>query len=411
MQIVLRAPRIIPDDAPMLRFAVSRDLDSIRSLMSSGLASPADVGAAYGLTALHIAFVNKDIEMCRFLVQHGADPYYETNLRRAVIDIIRDELINGKMTDDQKEEFDCVFDELDDYESFHLSPLHKTIVGLSRVSLEMQLSTSTKYIDVPDSLGRTALSAAAWRGDAKSVRTLLRFGASANISSPTEVSPLHRAIEGRSYECVELLIQYGANVNHKNKRGRLPLHYACRINDDAKICELLLQSGAFVDGEDHGKGRPLHEALIHGKIPQLKTLLRYGADVNCQTFDCEFPLNIAIAKSNAEAIRLLLHVGASQNLTTMTGRTILHTAAECANAETLLVLAGAVLQGVNVDEKDSEDCTALQLFDARCEAEDVDLRAAFLRLLESVSCNEFTGYDFQDDIDEYHDALTDMTAV
>lgn len=412
MQIVLRAPRIISDDAPILRFAASRNLESIRKLMSSGLASPADVGASYGLTALHIAFVNKDVEMCGFLVQHGADPYYETNLRRAVIDIIRDELINGKITDDQKEEFDCVFDELDDYESFNLSPLHKTVVGLSRVSLEMQLSTSTKHIDVTDSLGRTVLSAAAWRGDAKSVCTLLRFGASANICTPTELSPLHRAIEGRSYECVELLIQYGANVNHRNKRGRLPLHFACRIDDDAKICELLLRSGAIVDGEDHGKGRPLHEAVVHGKIPQLKALLKYGADVNCQTVDCEFPLNIAIAKNNVEAIHLLLNAGATQSLATMAGRTIVHTAAECANSETLLVLAGSLLKGLNGDEKDNEDCTPSQLFDARCEVEDVDLRAAFVRLLESVRCAEAAeSYFEKDDVEEFHDALTEVMAV
>lgn len=216
------------------------------------------------------------------------DPYYETNLRRAVIDIIRDELINGKMTGGQKEEFGCIFDELDDYESFHLSPFHKTVVGLSRISLKTQLSASTKYIDVPDSLGRTTLSAAAWRGDAKSVRTLLQFGASANICTPAELSPFHWAIKSRSDECVELLIQHGANVNHKNKRGKLPLHYACRIDDNAQICDLLLRSGVFADDEAHGKGRPLHEAAMHGKLPQLRALLRYGADFNCQTFDCEF---------------------------------------------------------------------------------------------------------------------------
>jgi len=415
MQIVLRAPRIISDDAPILRFAAVGDLASIRSLMSRGLGSPADVGTSYGLTALHIAFAKKHIELCRFLVQHGADPYYETNLRRAVIDIVRDERINGKMSDEQKDQLDYVFDELDDYESFHLSPLHKTIVGLSRISLEMQLSTSTQYIDMPDSLGRTALSAAAWRGDAKSVRTLLQFGASANISTPTEVSPLHRAIEGRSYECVDLLIQHDANVNHKNKRGRLPLHYACRIDDNGEICRLLLQSGAFVDCEDHGKARPLHEAVMHGKTPQLKVLLQYGADMNCQTFDCEFPLNIAVAKNNIEAIRLLLDAGADPALTTMTNRTILHTAAECANCNTLYVLETANLLGLDPDAKDSDDCTAFQVLDSRCRREDVDsnMRVVFGRLIEMVRQWNYTGFAEnaaeEDVLDEFHDALAEMS--
>ena len=417
MQIVLRVPRIISDDAPILRFAALGDLASIRTLMSRGLASPADVGVSYGLTALHIAFAKKHIQLCRFLVQHGADPYYETNLRRAVIDIARDECINGMISDEKKEEFDCMFEDLNDYESFNLSPLHKSIVGLNRVSLEMQLSTSTLYIDIPDSLGRTALSAAAWRGDAKSVRTLLQFGASANICTPTEISPLHRAIEGRSYECVDLLIHHGANVNHKNKRGRLPLHYACRIDDDAKICELLLRSGAFVDCEDHGKARPLHEAIMHEKNSQLKVLLRYGAEVDCQTFDSEFPLNIAIARNNIEAIQLLLDIGANPTLTTMTNRTILHTAADYASIDTIYVLATANLLGIDPDAKDNDDCTALQLLDLRIKGEKVDqqLRAAFTRLTEMVKQQTDAGFTEsavdEDAPDEFCDALAELSAV
>jgi hypothetical protein len=101
--MMLRMPRIVSDDAPILQLAAVGDLESIQSLISSGLASPADVGHSYGLTALHvrlaiwlgedvsvrrftnryqIAFANKDIQICRFLMQQGADAYYETTLRR-----------------------------------------------------------------------------------------------------------------------------------------------------------------------------------------------------------------------------------------------------------------------------------------------------------------------------------------
>jgi hypothetical protein len=102
LQIVLRAPRVVSDEAPMLRFAADRDLSSMRMLMSKGLASPADIGHKYHMTALHvslslgrrlnltfhgltakkIAYVNKDVDMCRFLVQQGADPYYGSTFRR-----------------------------------------------------------------------------------------------------------------------------------------------------------------------------------------------------------------------------------------------------------------------------------------------------------------------------------------
>ena len=161
------------------------------------------------------------------------------------------------------------------------------------------------------------------------------------------MSPVHRAIEGRSYECVRLLLQYGADVNHKNKRGRQPLHYCCRIDDNARICSLLLQSGGNVNGEDHGAGRPIHESIMHGKLPQLALLISHGAEIDCKTSKGEFPLNLAVGNNNIAAIRLLLEVGADASLQTVLGHTILHTAAISADRETLSFLASAELPGLS----------------------------------------------------------------
>lgn len=147
--MVLRAPRIVADDAPILRCAAIGDIRGIQKLITDGVASPGDVGASYGMTALHVSFVRKDIDLCRFLIQHHADPTYETTLRRSVIDVVRDEGINGKISDDLVVQFASVFDDMDDYESFQLSPLHKSIMGISPLDLEAQLSASTVYIDSP----------------------------------------------------------------------------------------------------------------------------------------------------------------------------------------------------------------------------------------------------------------------
>ena len=175
LHMVLRAQRIVADDALILRYANAGDIQGIQKLISDGHASPGDVGASYGLTALHIAVVKKNIDLCRFLVQHHADPSYETTLRRSVLDIVRDERINGEISEDQISRLAAIFDEIDDYESFQLSPLHKSILGISSLSLESQLQATTVFIDSTDSLGRTALSAAAWRGDASAVRILLKY--------------------------------------------------------------------------------------------------------------------------------------------------------------------------------------------------------------------------------------------
>ncbi|KAF9776353.1 hypothetical protein IL306_005491 [Fusarium sp. DS 682] len=418
LQMMLRMPRLVSDDAPILQLAAAGDLESIQSLISSGLASPADVGHSYGLTALHvrlaiwlredvsvrrftnryqIAFVNKDIRLCRFLMQHGADAYYETTLRRSVIDIVRDEVINGKVDKEQKEEFDTIFDELNDYESFQLSPLHKSLLGISPLCLQMQLAASTVSIDTPDSLGRTTLSAAAWRGDASSVRTLLAYGASPNICTPTEISPLHRAIEGRTYECVRLLIEHGADVNHENKRGRLPLHYSCRIADEGEMCWLLLQSGADVDAEDHGASRAIHEAVVHRKLPQLKMLLEHGAETDCLTKDGEFPLKLAVARNNIDMVQALLGAGANPHLHR---DSLLHAAARYADGNMLRFLA-ANLRGMDGEAQDHDGNTAMAVLQERQDKPTEEMCRCLLHI-----CLADDSWD-NVSVDEWFDALSE----
>ena len=50
----LTVPRVIPDDSPILSFAVQGNLEGIKSLFSQGIASPYDVGLSNGRTALHV---------------------------------------------------------------------------------------------------------------------------------------------------------------------------------------------------------------------------------------------------------------------------------------------------------------------------------------------------------------------
>lgn len=57
-ELVLRMPRIVPDNAPALFYAVQGDIEGIKSLFSKGLASPYDVALNDGRTALHVSTRN-----------------------------------------------------------------------------------------------------------------------------------------------------------------------------------------------------------------------------------------------------------------------------------------------------------------------------------------------------------------
>jgi len=56
--VSLSMPRVIPDNAPVLTFAVQGNLDGIKSLFSKGTASPYDVALSNGRTALHVSLKN-----------------------------------------------------------------------------------------------------------------------------------------------------------------------------------------------------------------------------------------------------------------------------------------------------------------------------------------------------------------
>ena len=60
---------------------------------------------------------------------------------------------------------------------WNLKNIHLIILGRSPIDLLTYLNIHNEPIDVADSLGRTALMWAAWRGDSNSISTLLKFGA------------------------------------------------------------------------------------------------------------------------------------------------------------------------------------------------------------------------------------------
>ena len=71
--------------------------------------------------------------------------------------------------------------------------------------------------------------------------------ANPNIEDSDRRTPLHSAIVkgSRSYECVRLLLDNGADVNHRDRFGYSPLHIAA-LNEYSYCANLLLANGADI---------------------------------------------------------------------------------------------------------------------------------------------------------------------
>jgi ankyrin repeat protein len=123
---------------------------------------------------------------------------------------------------------------------FGQSLLHEAIAsGSTAIGFEM----IRRKIDVntQDSKGQTPLHYAALYGALELAKEILRNGCDLKILDIHGNSPLWTATFNArgNYGMVELLLEYGADPNHRNRHGRSPLDLARQINDHALI--LLLE--------------------------------------------------------------------------------------------------------------------------------------------------------------------------
>jgi hypothetical protein len=73
----LKFQRIVPGDADIFRYAMLGDIEKLESLFINGLASPNDVHAESGVTAIHLAVSHRKIEACTYLLKRNADAFLE----------------------------------------------------------------------------------------------------------------------------------------------------------------------------------------------------------------------------------------------------------------------------------------------------------------------------------------------
>lgn len=98
---------------------------------------------------------------------------------------------------------------------------------------------------------------------------------------------LHLAAAAYRLAIAETLIQQGAHVRARNRRGAEPLHYAADGSPDAAhwnpaaqaaVIALLIRHGADPNSLDKSGVAPLHRAVRHRCPAAVQALLQHGAD-------------------------------------------------------------------------------------------------------------------------------------
>lgn len=102
-----------------------------------------------------------------------------------------------------------------------------------------------RQIDATAPDGHIPLGLAAFFGRASTVRLLLAHGADPAVASSNEmkVQPLHAAVAGRNAECVQAILDAGADPDARQQVGYTPLMGAASAGRD-DLADLLLARGA-----------------------------------------------------------------------------------------------------------------------------------------------------------------------
>ncbi len=278
---------------PRGRFRLQSTPELVRLLIHYG----ADVNAKDGMgeTTLHRASRHQQAEVALLMIQHGAK-------------------VNAR-------------------DNCGCTPLHNAACYGNADFVRMLIKHGAS-VSVRDRLGATPLHKAAESGCAEIGATLLDAGAQVDARDRERRTPLHACCsqeysDGSAFAA--MLIARGSDVNAVDNNHETPLMMAAKA-DSASVVNVLVNHGAKVGLKDRKGHVALHYALDMPEIAA--SLLKHGADPNIAMDDGEPPLLSAVISAgnypdNAGYIgvaRMLVTYGADVNARGPKGQTALTSA-------------------------------------------------------------------------------------
>lgn len=221
------------------------------------------------------------------------------------------------------------------------SPLHEAAAHNSAKCMKVLLALmeDREDINLQTLEGETPLFLTGMSNCDESMKVLLENGANVNTPNNMDQTPLMKLISKKVVNplCLELLIQYGADVNAQMWNGWTALHEAA-FRGNTSVIKRLLQEGASVDAKDDYDIQPVFTAAQYGHVECLKILLEAGADANSRATDEATALYIASQENYPECIKVLLSHGARTDLKVGGYATPLHVAAWRGNIRCMEIL-------------------------------------------------------------------------
>ena len=191
------------------------------------------------------------------------------------------------------------------------------------------------------------------------MKLLLEAGADPNYCTHDEYKSLITlATYNSSNEIIELLIKHGGDVNKKDDKGYIAIHFAA-LNGRTDTVKILLRAGSKFDPQTEDINTPLAFAADGGHLETMKVFLPLGCNVNSVDKNKDTPIHYASYNGMKEGVKLLIEHGANPDARNRANASPLWNAVYMGRSDIVLELLQA-----NVEmEVDSMGDTRLYYYD------------------------------------------------
>ncbi|CAF0726075.1 unnamed protein product [Brachionus calyciflorus] len=169
----------------------------------------------------------------------------------------------------------------------------------------------------------TALTVAVHGGHEDLVKLLIEKGAHIEHRDKKGYTPLILAASVGHHKIVQLLLLYGADVEAQSDRNKDTALCVAAQNGKYECCEILLNKGqANKEHRNISDYTPLSLAASNGYVNIIKLLLSHGAEINSRTGSKLgiSPLMLAAMNGHTQAVKFLIEAGSDVNSQIETNR-------------------------------------------------------------------------------------------
>jgi ankyrin repeat protein len=274
-----------------------------------------------GDTSIFLAAQSSCAELVQLLIDRGADLHRATTVGWTPIHFSYDHAETTRVLMENHADANRI--------AKGNTPLHLAAsnnqVEVVKVLLSFKPDLEIQYTGDGYDTGYTALSIAALNGYADVVRLLLEAGANVNHKSDRNHFPLQFAVSCNKEDVVRTLMEYHPNLDLVDDDGDTALS-CIQLSGSLAIAKLLVNGGSDLETRNNQGNTPLCNAVMSAELGIVKYLIDKKAELNIIGGKHGGPLHIACRQSNFELVRILVAAGADKNLVDPTAGTPMQSA-------------------------------------------------------------------------------------